>query len=222
MRLIPHRWLSAGACCLALVIGAGPAAADDQSWLANSATVELGDGTWQLAISQELRAHGLDYGDVYLKNAAASLVRSLPRSFSFGIGYKREEAEKSTFDLRENRLLLDGGWKHKIAPNWRFDVRMRNEIRTFESDNADDDLRIRFRFRLRTERTIGTVQLEPFVWTEIFESLDETGLFERNRFAIGSAVKVRPNFAVQLYYLRQDTEGSETIHAIGSGVSLKL
>jgi Protein of unknown function (DUF2490) len=219
---ITRRLIPAAASCLALVLGSGAAMAEDQSWLANSATFGLGDGPWSLGIAQETRSYGLDYGDVYLQNVTVSMARKLPRNFSFSIGYRREEAEKSNFDLRENRLLLEGGWVHRLAPRWRFDVRMRNEIRTFESDREDDDVRIRFRFRLRTERKIGQLKVEPFVWTEIFETLGEPGAFERNRFGLGAAAKVRPNVSIDLHYLRQDTEGKETIHGFGTGVDLKF
>lgn len=221
-RQTARKLIPVAAACLALLLGSGPARAEDQSWLANSATFGLGEGPWSLGIAQETRSYGLDYGDVYLQNATVSIGRKLPKDFSFRIGLRREEAEKTSFDLRENRLLLEGGWARRLAPRWRFDVRMRNEIRTFESDREDDDVRIRFRFRLRTERTIGQLEVEPFVWTEVFETLGEPGAFERNRFGLGAAVKVRPNVSIDLHYLRQDTEGKETIHGFGTGVDLKF
>lgn len=221
-RHIARRLVTAWGCCLALALFAGPVAADDQSWLANSVTFGLGEGPWSLGIAQETRSFGLDFGDIYLQNVTVSIGRKLPKDFSFRIGYRREEAEKSRFDLRENRLLLEGGWVHRLAPRWRFDVRMRNEIRTFESDREDDDVRIRFRFRLRTERKVGEIKVEPFVWTEVFETLGEPGAFERNRFGLGVAAKVRPNVSIDLHYLRQDTEGKETIHGFGTGVDVKF
>lgn len=201
---------------------AGVASADDQSWLANAATVALGEGPWQLTLTQELRSRGLDYGDVYLRNAAVGVTRKLPRSFWLGVAYKREEVVRRTFELRENRLLLDGGWGRRLAPRWRFDVRMRNEVRSFESDRLEDDLRVRLRFRIRAESSIGGLAVEPFAWTELFESLRVAGAFERNRLGIGALARVRPQLGVQLYYLRQDTDGAARVEGFVTGLDLRF
>jgi len=207
---------------VALTVLPRAAAAEDQSWLANAATVAIGEGAWRLTVTQELRSRGLEYGDVYFHNGAVGVARKLKRDLTVGVAYKREEVERRGFELRENRLMLDGGWGRELASRWRFDVRMRNELRFFESGGAEDDLRVRLRFRLRTERAVAGLPVEPFAWTELFESLRWSGMFERNRLGVGALVRVRPQLGVQLYYLRQDTDGGATVQGFVSGLDLRF
>lgn len=200
---------------------ASSSAQDTQFWLANSLTYGL-KTAWQLKITQELRAGELARSDILLRNWSLGVGRSLPRNLHFAVSYKREWEEKVGFTRKENRLVLDGGWKNGLTPEVTFDVRLRSEFRRFEDNRATNHSRYRIRIRFRRRVKNRGRSMTPFVWTEIFSNPNSVEGFARVRSSLGANVRLSPRAAMQVGYLRQDVDDGDSIQALKLGFDLNL
>lgn len=194
--------------------------ADVQGWINNSLSIKMNSNS-SLKFSNEIRCHEITYMNPYFNNWVIGLGLNLPKNFSFGLSYKRENEEKSDFILAENRLYIDAGWKKKLSKSFDFDCRFRTEVRRFEKGMAENHLRFRFRVRLKTKVNIGSFRFKPFISTELWgdTKVDEVN---RNRFFFGANFPLSEGFEFLVSYMRQDTRNKEVIHALNTGVELKF
>jgi hypothetical protein len=220
-RISHHRFFLTASIVFFVSVFISLASADDgQGWLNNSVTFRM-DSQFSLILTQELRSHEVTYMDVYLTNWQGGLSYRLPHSFYVAFLYKRENSKKRDFNLGENRLTLEGGWKKSLSSSLDVDCRFRTEIRRYDKELAKDHLRFRFRVRLRTRLKIGTLKITPFIATEPFaDTLQDTIM--RNRFYLGTGIVVGEHVEFKIMYIRQDTNGSYTVHIFNSGVDLKF
>lgn len=194
--------------------------ADEQGWNNNSAGFTLARNL-SLKLSNEVRNRELTFMNPYLKNWQGGIGVKLPANFTAAIYYKRENSEKNDFLLAENRYTLEAGWKTELFPDWELDLRFRTEIRHYDQDLAADHLRFRFRVRLKTRLTIGSLKWTPFIASEPFsDTLDDT--VNRHRFYLGTNVILSRNVELVAGYIRQDTKGKEVVHIFNTGIELKF
>jgi len=193
---------------------------DDQGWINNSLTIKI-DPKFSLKMTNETRCYDLTYKDPFLKNFQAGLVYSLPKNFYVAFLYKRESTDKQVYQLKENRLTFEGGWKFDLDKKTSFDARFRTEIRSFEKSLSENHLRFRFRLRLRTKVDIGQLHLKPFIATEPFADTIVDDIF-RNRFYLGTVFVLTKNVDLVVNYIRQDTKGKDTNHILNTGFELKF
>jgi hypothetical protein len=194
--------------------------ADEQGWNNNSLTVAL-TSRWSLKLTNEIRANELTLLDPFLKNFQGGLVYKLPGNFYAAALYKRENTKKTEFNLAENRLTFEGGWKTALGKTWDMDMRVRVEVRRFDLGLSQNHMRYRFRVRLRTKLKIGGIEFRPFLATEPFADSIQNRIF-RNRFYIGSSIPLSKNASITINYIRQDTKNKQTLHILNTGVDLKF
>ena len=206
-------------CLVPPLLLAGPApASETQSWFGNSLTFGLSDA-WRLEVTQELRSDGLDYGDRFLRNWSLGAARSLPRNTYLGVSFKRERADKVGFTRTENRLTLEGGWKKVLLSGVSVDTRFRSEIRRFENDRSKNHIRYRVRARLRRKLEVFERRIGLFVWSELFGKSETV---DRNRFSLGTTVRLVRHTEVLVAYLRQDTDDKGAVNALKTGFKLSF
>lgn len=203
-----------------LLLARSAPASETQFWFGNSLTVALRDA-WRLEATHESRSDGLDHGDRYLRNWSLGAARSLPRNTYLGVSLKREWGAKIGFTRKENRLTLEGGWKKALSSHVSFDTRVRSEFRRFESDRGANHVRYRVRVKLRRKLEVLERQVGLFVWSELFGS-SSSGTVDRNRFSLGTTVRIAKHTEVLVAYLRQDTSDKDAINALKTGFKLSI
>lgn len=191
-----------------------------QAWLKNSATFTI-SSKWSLKISHEIRNLDITYSNPYLKNVAGGVVFNLPKNLYVSALYKREHVEIRDIIYNENRIILEAGWKTKVAKKLDFDIRFRTEIREFQEEFQEDHLRFRLRLRLKTELNIGKLKLKPFIATETF---GKTKIYtvQKNRLYVGTMIPLDEHAAFGISYIWLATRGAESIHILHSGFELKF
>lgn len=197
-----------------------PLRADDQGWNNNSVSFTLAHHL-SLKLSNEVRHRELTFMNPYLKNWQGGFSVILPANFTAAVFYKRENSQNTDFLLAENRYTLEAGWKTELFPEWVLDLRFRTEIRRYDQELAADHLRFRFRVRLKTKLTIGSLKMTPFIASEPFcDTLADT--INRHRFYLGTNVTLSKNVELVANYIRQDTKGKEALHIFNTGIELKF
>ena len=194
--------------------------ADEQGWLNHSATFNI-SAEFSLKLYQETRCQEITFMDPYLKNWQGGLVYHLPKNFYVAALYKHENVEKTIFTLTENRFTLESGWKTNLKKDLDFDYRFRTEIRRYNHGLAENHLRFRFRVRLKTIVSLGSLTIIPFIATEPFADT-VTNKINRNRFYLGAIFPLSEKAELIINYIRQDTKGAEAIHILNSGLDLKF
>lgn len=203
-----------------LTAAALPLLADGQGWINNSLTLKI-DSRWSLKFTNEARHNEITFQDAFLRNWQGGVVVKLPKNFHAAALYKRETTDKPLFILSENRLTLETGWKTGLADNWDLDWRFRTEIRGYDNGLAENHLRFRFRVRMRTKISVGTLTIKPFIGTEPFaDTLDDR--INRNRFYLGASFPLGGHAELVINYIRQDTKGKEALGILNSGISLSF
>ncbi len=204
-----------------LVAISGIMTASNESWINNSLTLKV-NAKVNLVASNESRYRTLTFSDgPFLKNWQAGFTYKLPKNFSLGIAYKRENTEKSTYLLTENRITFDAGWKTKFSSKCAFDIRLRTEVRGFEKDLGTNHLRFRLRLRVKTKMALGNIKMSPYI---AFEPFGDTKNDEINRYRlyIGTGITLTKNASWAVKYVRQGTKDKETLHALVTGINLKF
>lgn len=220
MKLVSKRYTPFVLITLMVLLSSTLFSDDGQAWLNNSITFKT-ISDLSLKLTQEARYHEVTYMDSYLQNWQGGLVYKLPKNFYVSVLYKRENTEKPSFNLAENRFTLESGWKTKIQKNLDFDCRFRTEIRRYDKELSQNHLRFRFRIRLKGKINIGELHLKPFIATEPFADTIKNSIF-RNRFYLGTAIVLSGNADLIVNYIRQDTQDKKTIHILNSGIDLKF
>ncbi len=200
------------------------AVAKDQGWINNSLSLGV-TKKLTLKITQESRyAEAIYFGNPFFQNIQLGPVYKLPADFYVALLYKREIEEKSSLTSHENRVTYEGGWKRGVTDDLKFDARVRLESRDFEERVLEDHIRYRVRFRFTYRLETDKLKLAPFIATEPFG--DDKGstddFVNRNRFYVGTGVPVSERVTLVVNYMRQDTKNKETIHALNTGIELKL
>ncbi|MBN1197058.1 MAG: DUF2490 domain-containing protein [Candidatus Aminicenantes bacterium] len=203
-----------------ILLFSGVLAADDQGWINNSLTLSV-DKKISLKFTNEIRTQEITFADGFLHNWQGGVVWKASSSTYLAALYKRETTDKGAYNLQENRLTLEAGWKLSMSNRTRFDVRFRTEIRGFEDDRADHHLRFRLRLRFTTQLTLGKLVLKPFIATEPFADTIADKI-NRNRFYLGTAVPLSAHVVWVVNYIRQDTSGKDPLHVLNTGVELKF
>lgn len=163
----------------ALAVGLGGNAwAENQGWINNSLSLKISSNV-NLFVTNETRYEKLTFMESFMRNWQLGLKYKLGKAFHVAAGYKRENTDKGTYNLAENRLTLEAGWKKKLGKKVTFDVRFRTEVRGFEKDLSDNHLRFRLRFRLKSSMKIGALTFKPFLAIEPF---GDTKADEINRY----------------------------------------
>lgn len=203
-----------------ILLFSGVVAADNQGWINNSLTLSV-DKKVSLKFTNEIRMHEITFADDFLHNWQGGVVWKASSSTYVAALYKRETTNKGTYNLQENRLTLETGWKLALTQKTRFDVRFRTEIRGFDDDRADNHLRFRLRFRFTTQVALGKLVLKPFIGTEPFADTIADKI-NRNRFYLGTAIPLSAHVVWVVNYIRQDTSGKDPLHVLNTGVELKF
>jgi hypothetical protein len=214
------QWLKLLLVPLALILFSSLVMGENQAWLNNSMSYKL-NAKWTLKFTNETRYYELTYMDPFLKNWQTGLQYGLFKNGYVAVLYKRENTKKTSYNLAENRVTLETGWKTNLGKSLNFDIRFRTEIRGFEKDLAENHLRFRLRFRFRTKMKIGKLQLKPFIGIEPFADTIKDKIF-RYRFYAGSVFPLTKNVEWVLNFIRQGTKDKDTIDIINTGVSLKF
>ena len=191
--------------------------AEEQGWL----IVKLGYGLGRSANAEfehEVRSRAISYSGTFLRNVAFGVKWKLPRGFSFAPRYKRESEEKPSGTEHENRFYLDGGWDHMFSDPWKLGLRARLARRLFDAPATKDRWRLRLRAQVSSKIEVAGRTLEPFAWSEVFGETD-VDEFNRVRSSVGIAAPLGDRSKFSLGYLRQDTRGKDSIHALSTGLS---
>lgn len=193
---------------------------ESQGWINNSISFKINKKV-SLKFTNEARYNELTYSDPFMKNWQGGLVFKLsPKIYIAGL-YKREDTQKSSFLLHENRLTLEAGWKTKLGKKLDFDVRFRTEIRRFEDDLDDNHLRFRLRARFKSKFSIGQLVLKPFIAIEPFGDTKNDEI-NRYRFYAGFVFPMGKHAGLVINYIQQGTKNKDSIYIINTGVELKF
>jgi hypothetical protein len=194
--------------------------ADEQSWFKNTLDLSISSRI-KAKFSQEIRHNELTFMVPYLTNWEGGLDISLFKNLSISLLYRRQNEEKASYMLKENRFMIDVNWRKKLGQKFTFDARVRTEIRNFRESRVENHLRFRLRLRLRGKCKIGKLALNPFIAIEPFGDTlkDEINRF---RFYLGTVFPLGEHIGFLLSYIRQSTKDKETLHILNSGFQLKF
>lgn len=206
--------------CPSLSLLAPNVRADDQGWMNNSLSLKASPSV-SLKFTQETRYDELTLADAYLNNWSGGLAWSLGPKIYVSVAYLRETTRKSTANLQENRYTLEAGWRTPLAKTLNFDIRIRNEIRIFEDDLAEDHLRLRLRLRLVQSLTLSSLSLKPFLAVEPFANCRQ-GQVNSHRIYLGVAFPLSKQLDWTVNYIRQDSSGKDPLHIFNTGFELKF
>lgn len=211
---------------LLFVMGFGTSSsfASDQGWNTKSLSLKANDKL-TLTLSQESRYQELTYlGSSFLSNVQAGFVYKLPRNLYFGLAYKREHQEKSTFTSYDNRIIVDSGRKTNLLGDLNLDTRLRFEFRNYEQPQVEDHVMYRLMFKFSYKLKLGNLSLSPFIATEPFgDTKDDTQQFiNRHRLYAGTGISLMEHVGLVVNYIRQDLKDNETLHVLSTGVKLSF
>jgi hypothetical protein len=192
----------------------------DQAWLVNSATFKVSSKI-SLKLIQESRHLDITYAHPYLMSVHGGIVFNLTKNIYLATIYKRAHVEYQEIVYNEDRVVLEGGWKTKLAENLAFDLRIRTEIREFDAQTPEDHLRFRLRLRLKTELNIGELKLKPFIAAETFGKT-KVYTIQRSRLYIGANLPLSDHVEFVISYMWLATRHEESIHILVSGFELKF
>jgi len=205
---------------LILTLGTPTFANDAQGWINNSLSLKI-DDTFSLKFGNEIRHHQVTFKDGFLYNWQGGIAVNLSKKLYLAVSYKREDTQKSSFLLHENRYVFEGGWKTKLGKKFDFDCRFLAEIRSFEADGEENHLRFRLRLRLKTNITLGQLQFNPFIAIEPFADTKDDEI-NRYRFYVGTVFPLSKNVGWVVNYIRQGTRDKETIDILNTGLDIKF
>lgn len=194
--------------------------ADSQGWINNSLSLKI-DSKFSIKLTNESRYEEITFKDNFMKNWQAGIIYKLSKKLYVAFAYKRENEQKSTYLLHENRFTLETGWKTNLSKTISFDARFRTEIRRYEDDLAENHLRFRLRLRFKSKFKLGVLTIKPFVAIEPFGDTKNDEI-NRYRFYIGGAIPLGKHVDFVVNYVRQGTKDKETIHVLNTGVDLKF
>ncbi len=205
-----------------IILSAMNLSAKKQGWLNNSLSLGFAKNL-KLKASQESRFSKITYfGDNILKNFMIGLGFKVPLNFNAGLSYKLENEIKSGTISDEDRYIIDSGWKYKIVNNLSMDSRLRIESRNYREANFADHWRYRLRLRFKFKIEINeNLSFNPFIGSEPFAD-SKSKEVNRNRFYLGTDVKVSKNIKFVVNYMRQDTKGKDPINALNTGIDLNF
>ncbi len=192
----------------------------DQAWLLNSATFKVSSKI-SLKLIQESRHLDITYAHPYLMSIHGGIVFNLTKNIYLATIYKRAHVEYQEIIYNEDRLILEGGWKTRVAENLDFDLRIRTEIREFDEEIPEDHRRFRLRLRLKTEFSIGELKLKPFIAAETFGKT-KVYTVQRSRLYIGTNFPLSDHVEFVLSYMWLATRQDESIHILLSGFELQF
>ncbi len=192
----------------------------DQAWLVNSATFKV-SSAMSLKLTQESRHLDITYFHPYLMGLHGGVIFNLAKNFHFAAIYKRAHVEYQEILYNEDRIILEGGWKTEVAENLDFDLRFRTEIRKFDAETPEDHVRFRLRLRLKTELSIGELELKPFIAVETFGK-SKVYTVQRSRLYAGTNFPLGDHVEFILSYMWLASRHDESIHILFSGFELKF
>lgn len=197
---------------------AGSLTAENQGWMNNSLTVDITSrGT--LSLSNELRHYDILFKDRYLYNLQVGFNYRISKSVHLGLAYKRETERKPQFDLKENRFIVEAGWRTRLSRTVAFHGRFNAELRRFKEDMAQKHIRLRLRLLLLANVKVLGFKVIPFFGVEpIFDTV--TDEISENRCHAGVFLPVNRFLRLELGYTRRDRKNRETVHILGTGVHL--
>ncbi|MGD9898113.1 MAG: DUF2490 domain-containing protein [Calditrichaceae bacterium] len=198
--------------------------ASDQGWNTKSLSLKANDKL-TLALSQESRYQELTYlGSSFLSNVQAGFIYKLPHNLYFGLAYKREHQEKSTFTSYDNRIIVDSGRKTNLVGNLNLDTRLRFEFRNYEQPQVEDHMMYRLMFKFSYKLKFGNLNLTPFIATEPFgDTKEDTQQFiNRHRLYAGTGISLMEHVGFVVNYIRQDLKDNETLHVLSTGIKLSF
>ncbi len=192
----------------------------DQAWLINSATFKISSKI-SLKLTQESRHLEITYAHPYLMSLHGGLVFNLTKNVHLASIYKRAHVEYQGVVYNEDRFILEGGWKTEMTKNLNLDLRFRTEIREFDAETPEDHLRFRLRLRLKTEFSIGGLDLKPFIAAETF---GKTKIYtvQRIRLYLGTNLPLSDHVEFVLSYMWLASRHEESIHILVSGLELRF
>lgn len=198
--------------------GFSPLNAEDQGWMNNSLTINISSRS-SFTFSHELRYRDIFFNQKYLYNWRAGFNLRISGTFHLGAAYKREVEQKLQFNLKENRFILEAGWRKQLSRLIELQCRFNTEIRLFAEHMAQDQVRARIRLLLLTKLNIFQIKTIPFIGVEpFFDSV--TKEISENRFYAGFLFPAGKHFRLELGYTRKDQKNKETVHILNTGIHL--
>jgi len=176
---------------------------DNQYWNTESASWKLGDN-WKASIEEEFR-FGDNSSNFYYQHSDLGIVWSgLAEWINLGLNYRHIFEEKNSKWRVENRPHLNATVKWKLF-DIDFSNRGRLEIRNREK--AEDFLRYRNKFTIKSPFKLTKFKIQPYVADEIFYDFDQETL-NKNRFYAGIVFKIFDNLKGDVFYLLERSENS--------------
>jgi hypothetical protein len=195
-----------------------PMEAEDQEWMTNSLTINV-TSRGCITFSNEFRFRNIFFKERYLHNWQIGFNYRIFKSFYLGAAYKREIDQKLQYNLKEDRFILEIGWRKRLSRSIDFQCRFNAELRLFAEHMAQDHIRARLRLLLVTKLKIFQVKTIPFIGIEpFFDSV--TKEINENRSYAGLLFPAGKHFRLEVGYIRQDKKNWETVHILNTGLHL--
>jgi len=139
--------------------------------------------------------------------------------FVFGLGYqywKTTEEQKSPSD--ENRVLIEATPRYYPGAGMLLSDRNLAELRVINGEYST-----RYRNRLTLERAIlvHRLRFDPYAWGELFYDT-RYGSWVQNQFSFGAQFQFKRYWALDGYYLHQNTSQSTPNHLNVAGLTLNV
>lgn len=194
--------------------------ADGQAWCNKAISITLSPRI-TVSLSHEIRTHQVTCLNPYLKNWQGYLSFKVTKNIYIALAYKREDSKKENTTLSENRYTIESGLKIPIYKKLGLDLRLRNEIRHYDQNIIEENLRLRLRLRIKYKVKIYKANIEPFLAIEPFADT-RVRQFNRYRFYLGSFFHLGKNLVCSLTYIRQGTRHQEALDILFTGLEIKF
>ena len=172
----------------------------------------------KVALEEEFR-YGSDAAELYYQHYDMGLVISPSDYFDLGAFYRLAyELRKGKF-MEESRPHIDGTVKFDLY-GFAIDDRNRFEYRIYRYQ--DENCRYRNKVTLKLPWKFTPLEIRPYFSNEIFVRLDDSAVFNQNRFSSGLGMQFAGFLKGEVYYmLKSDKNRNKWTDANILGLKLK-
>lgn len=177
---------------------------DFQIWQTTAQDIALMKGA-KLAFEQEFR-YWNDSSELYYQHYDFGLVLGLSRHFDLGLFYRQiyERRKTGSKFLPEECPSINATLKTDL---WGYVLEDRNRFEYRIFDYQGDNCRYRNKVTLRAPWKLTPLKIQPFLADEIFIRIDDSVVFNQNRFSAGASIDLMRNVRGEIYYTLKSDRG---------------
>lgn len=177
---------------------------DFQIWHTEAQDIAIVKGA-KAAFEQEFR-YWNDASELHYQHYDFGLVLSPNKHFDLGLFYRQIYERRKTAGkfLPEECPNINATIKYSF---WGFDLEDRNRFEYRIFDYQDSNCRYRNKVTLKLPWSFTPWKIRPYFADEIFVRIDDSVIFNQNRFTAGIGMEFWKNIKGEAYYLLKSDRG---------------